>query len=84
MVGCGTLLVDFTERMPASNSLPTSSGAKSVDAIVTHALFPPELVGKLFEAGIRSVKSTNSVPHPTNAVALDQVLADALRKEYGA
>ena len=61
-----------------------AAGAKSVDAIVTHALFPPELVGKLFEAGIRSVKSTNSVPHPTNAVALDQVLADALRKECGA
>jgi ribose-phosphate pyrophosphokinase len=61
-----------------------AAGAKSVDVIVTHALFPPELVGKLFEAGIRSVKSTNSVPHPTNAVALDQVLADALRKECGA
>jgi ribose-phosphate pyrophosphokinase len=61
-----------------------AAGAKSVDAIVTHALFAPELVGKLFEAGIRSVKSTNSVPHSTNAIALDQVLADALRKECGA
>ena len=33
------------------------------------------------EAGIRSVKSTDSVPHPTNAIALDGVLADALRRE---
>ena len=32
-------------------------------------------------AGIRSIRSTNSVPHPTNAIALDAVLADALRRE---
>lgn len=58
-----------------------AAGARSVDAIITHALFPPELVAALFAAGIRSVKSTDSVPHPTNAIALDAVLADALRKE---
>ena len=61
-----------------------SAGATSIDAVVTHALFPPELVGVLFAAGIRSVKSTDSVPHPTNAIALDDVLAEALRKECGA
>ncbi len=61
-----------------------AAGATSIDAVVTHALFPPELVGALFAAGIRSVKSTDSVPHPTNAIALDGVLAEALRKECGA
>ena len=61
-----------------------AAGATRIDAVITHALFPPELVGKLFAAGIRSVKSTNSVPHPTNAIALDKVLADALCKECGA
>jgi ribose-phosphate pyrophosphokinase len=61
-----------------------AAGATTIDAIVTHALFAPELVGKLFEAGIRSVKSTDSVPHPSNAIALDGVLADALRKELAA
>jgi ribose-phosphate pyrophosphokinase len=60
-----------------------AAGAKTIDAMVTHALFAPELVGKLFEAGIRSVKSTDSVPHPSNAVALESVLAAALRKESG-
>ena len=55
--------------------------ASTVDAIVVHALFVPELVGKLFAAGIRSVKSTDSVPHPSNAIALDGVLAAALHKE---
>jgi ribose-phosphate pyrophosphokinase len=60
-----------------------AAGARSVDAIVTHALFAPELVAALFAAGIRSVRSTDSVPHPTNAIALDAILADALRKECG-
>ena len=60
-----------------------AGGATSIDAVITHALFPPELVGALFAAGIRSVKSTDSVPHPTNAIALDGVLAEALRKECG-
>jgi ribose-phosphate pyrophosphokinase len=61
-----------------------AAGATTVDAVVTHALFAPELVRTLFEAGIRSVKSTDSVPHPTNAIALDGILADALRKEMAA
>jgi ribose-phosphate pyrophosphokinase len=61
-----------------------AAGAKTIDAIVTHALFAPELVGKLFEAGIRSVKSTDSVAHPSNAIALDSVLAEALRREIAA
>jgi ribose-phosphate pyrophosphokinase len=61
-----------------------AAGAGTIDAIVTHALFAPELVGEFFAAGIRSIKSTDSVPHPTNAIALDRVLAEALRKELAA
>jgi ribose-phosphate pyrophosphokinase len=61
-----------------------SAGATAIDAVVTHALFPPEMVGALFAAGIRSIKSTDSVPHRTNAIALDGLLAEALRKECGA
>jgi ribose-phosphate pyrophosphokinase len=58
-----------------------AAGARSIDAIITHALFAPELVPQLFAAGIRSVRSTDSVTHTTNAIALDEVLAEALRKE---
>ena len=61
-----------------------AASATTVDAIVTHALFAPELASALFAAGIRSVKSTDSVPHPTNAIALDGILAAALRREIGA
>jgi ribose-phosphate pyrophosphokinase len=58
-----------------------AAGAGSVDAIITHALFPPELTSEFLRAGIRSIRSTNSVPHPTNAIALDAILADALQRE---
>jgi ribose-phosphate pyrophosphokinase len=58
-----------------------SSGVSSIDAVVVHALFPPKLLNEFSRAGIRSLRSTNSVPHPTNAIALDRILADAVRRE---
>jgi ribose-phosphate pyrophosphokinase len=58
-----------------------AAGATSIDALVTHALFPPETTHELARAGIRSVRSTNSVPHATNAIALDGLLAQALERE---
>lgn len=58
-----------------------AAGAMAVDAVITHALFPPEMTQAFLSVGLRSIRSTSSVPHPTNAIALDDVLADALRKE---
>lgn len=60
-----------------------AAGATAVDAVVTHALFPPEMMQDFQRAGLRSIRSTTSVPHPTNAIALDEILAAALRKEIG-
>jgi ribose-phosphate pyrophosphokinase len=57
------------------------AGATTIDAIVTHALFPLDMIGEFLRAGIRSVRSTSSVPHPSNAIALDKIFAEALRKE---
>ena len=59
------------------------AGATSVDAVVTHALFPPDTTEEFVRAGIGSIRSTNSVPHPTNAILLDGVLAAALHNEIG-
>ena len=61
-----------------------SAGAASVDAIVTHALFPPEFVAEFTKSGIRSVRSTTSVPHVTAKIALDQILSGALQSELAA
>jgi len=57
-------------------------GATRIDAVVTHALFPPETLSEFTRAGIESLKSTGSIPHPTNAIPLDVVLAEALRNEF--
>jgi ribose-phosphate pyrophosphokinase len=58
-----------------------AAGAHPIDVVITHALFPAELYDEFLAAGIRSIRSTSSVPHPTNAVVLDAVLAEALRVE---
>jgi ribose-phosphate pyrophosphokinase len=59
-----------------------AAGAGSVDAVITHALFPPEMVGAFMAAGLRSIRSTHSVPHPTNAIELDPMFAEVLRNEF--
>lgn len=58
-----------------------AAGATSIDAVVTHALFPDDIYREMLGSGIRSIRSTHSVPHFTNAIALDGLLADALKGE---
>jgi ribose-phosphate pyrophosphokinase len=58
-----------------------AAGAATIDAVITHALFAPGMATDFADAGIRSVRSTSSVPHPTNAIPLDDILATALRGE---
>jgi len=57
------------------------AGAKSIDVAVAHALFDAETERRLVCAGARRIISSDSVPHPTNALALDDVLASALKDE---
>ena len=59
----------------------TAAGAKTIDAIITHALFPAALMTSFSDAGIRSIRSTTSVHHPTNAIRLDEIFVAALRRE---
>jgi len=60
-----------------------AAGATAVDAVITHALFPAEMLRDFSAAGIRSIRSTHTVPHPTNAIPLDELFAKALRGEIG-
>jgi ribose-phosphate pyrophosphokinase len=59
----------------------TAAGATAIDAIVTHALFPEAACREMISAGIGSIRSTQSVPHFTNAIALDELFVDALKGE---
>mgnify|MGYP003454291736 CR=1 FL=1 len=57
-------------------------GASSVDAIITHAIFGKEAIARLTQAGVRTIQSCDSCLHPTNAIPLASLLADAVRKEW--
>jgi ribose-phosphate pyrophosphokinase len=59
----------------------TAAGATAIDAVVTHALFPEAACKQMASSGIRSIRSTQSVPHFTNAIVLDELFADALKGE---
>jgi len=74
IVASGGTLITCTQALQAA-------GATSVDAVITHALFPAEMIGAFKAAGIGSIRSTTTVPHPTNAIALDDLFADALACE---
>jgi ribose-phosphate pyrophosphokinase len=54
------------------------SGAQSIHAIVTHALFQSETETLLHNAGIEQVFSTDSIRHPSNAISLQPLLANTL------
>lgn len=60
-----------------------AAGACSVDLAVTHALFAEGAVDRLREAGIGEVWSTDCIEHPSNAIGVAPLLADALRRLFG-
>jgi ribose-phosphate pyrophosphokinase len=59
----------------------TAAGATVIDAVVTHALFPEAVCQQMTASGIRSIRSTCSVPHSTNAIPLGDLFADTLKGE---
>ena len=58
-----------------------AAGATAIDVVVTHALFPEAAHHEMISAGIRSIRSTRSVPHFINAIALDELFMHALKDE---
>jgi len=59
----------------------TAAGATAIDVVVTHALFSRAACDEMAASGIRSIRSTNSVPHFTNAIGLDELFFEALKGE---
>ena len=53
-------------------------GAKSVDVMVTHALFVGDAVAELRRAGVREIWSTDSVTHASNVLPLAGTIARGL------
>lgn len=54
------------------------AGASSVDVAVTHALFAEDALEVIRDAGVGAVWSTDCIVHPTNVVAISELLAAAV------
>lgn len=74
-------IVSSGGTMTACAKALASAGATMIDVVVTHALFPEELCRELALSGIRSIRSTHSVPHSSNAIPLDDLFVSALQDE---
>ncbi len=61
--------------------LLSRKGAAHIEAVVSHALFKKLDLQRMNAAGISRIRSTDSVKHSTNAVAVAPLLAEALRRE---
>jgi ribose-phosphate pyrophosphokinase len=70
----GATLLAAIERVRAE-------GAADVRVVVVHALFSEATQARILQAGASAIVSTDSVPHPSNAIALAGLLADALKSE---
>jgi ribose-phosphate pyrophosphokinase len=66
------------QTLIAAATQALARGAASVDVAVTHALFVGDALAQLHAAGVRHVWSTDAVPHPSNAVSVAPLLAQAL------
>jgi ribose-phosphate pyrophosphokinase len=55
-----------------------AQGARSISVVVSHALFFGDALQMLRAAGVTDIVSTDSIPHPSNRLHLDALLAAAL------
>lgn len=65
--------------LAGATALLLARGAESVDVAVTHALFVGDALQFMAAAGVREVWSTDCIAHPTNAVGIAPLVAEALR-----
>jgi ribose-phosphate pyrophosphokinase len=53
--------------------------AKRVDVLVTHPLFAQGAIERLQQVGVGDIWSTDSIPHSSNCITLDKLLAEAVQ-----
>ena len=63
----------------AAARLLRAAGAASIDVAVTHALFAPDALELIREAGVGQVWSTDCIAHSTNAVGIAPLISEALQ-----
>jgi ribose-phosphate pyrophosphokinase len=82
IAGRATVILDDVastgNTVAAAARLLRATGARSIDAAVTHALFTHDAMAMMREAGVEEIWSTDCIAHPSNAVAMAPLLARAL------
>jgi ribose-phosphate pyrophosphokinase len=80
----GALLVDDVASTGATLAAAAEAlarqGVVRIEGVVVHALFAPGAEARLRRAGLARVRSTDTIPHPTNALPVAPLLAEALRE----
>ncbi len=71
MASTGRTLIAAAEQAKAR-------GAKEIRVLVTHALFVNDSLENLRQSPITHIGSSDSIPHETNVVRLDKLLAASL------
>lgn len=88
VAGCPVLLLD--DMCSTGGTLARlatalhAAGARSIEAVVTHALFDEASARLMQQAGIIRIRSTDTVAHPSNAFPIAGWLAEAILREAGA
>lgn len=73
MVSTGHTLITISREL-------IQRDADSVHCLVTHALFADDARQNMVDAGISALWSSDSVPHPSNAIQLNELLAETLNR----
>ncbi|MCC6922865.1 MAG: ribose-phosphate diphosphokinase [Nitrosomonas sp.] len=73
MISTGRTLAQASDKL-------LQAGASQVDAIITHPLFCNDAEQCMLQSGVTHIWSTDSITHPTNAIALADLLADAIKQ----
>jgi ribose-phosphate pyrophosphokinase len=73
-------VVSSGHTLAGATRLLRAAGAASVEVAVTHALFAGDALAQLEAAGVGQVWSTDCIAHPSNAVSVAPLLAEALRQ----
>ena len=66
--------------LAAAATVLREAGWRAPLAVAVHALLAQEALDALYRAGIRRFASCDTVPHPTNAISVRGLLADAARE----
>lgn len=72
-------VVSSGETMATTAQLCLASGASRVDIMVTHPLFAAGAEERLHHVGVKNIWSSDSIPHPSNAISLATLIANEIK-----